>query len=129
MKTSIVDYLDDISKMDEHYVRFAEHYECWGFENVEASLGIMKSAMLEGGFQGMEELIGGPDRDWNAIETKCIGLGDPYCEVKFVPGEIDRLKDSLEKDSVVIERVYERLIDYILGFLLYEKPLMERPIL
>ena len=127
-RTSTVEYLDDTSKMDEHYLRFSEHYECWGFENVEASLGVMKSAMLAGSFQGMEKNIGGPERDWNAVETKCLGLGDPYCEVKFVPGEIDGLEDSLEKDSVVIERVYERLLDYVSGFLLYEKPLMERPI-
>ena len=129
LRTSTVEYLDDISKMDEHYLRFSEHYECWGFENVEASLGFMKSAMLAGSFQGMEKLLEGPEREWNAVETKCLGLGDPYCEVKFVPGKIDGLKDSLEKDNVVIERVYERLIDYILGFLLDEKPLMERSIL
>jgi hypothetical protein len=60
LRTSTVEYLDDISKMDEHYLRFHEHYECWGFKDVEASLGIMKSAMIAGSFQGMEELIGGP---------------------------------------------------------------------
>ena len=101
LRTSTVEYLDDISKMDEHYLRFYEHYECWGFQNVDASLGLMKSAMIAGSFQGMEELIGGPEREWNAVETKCLGLGDPYCEFKFVPGEIDELKDGLE--SLVVQ--------------------------
>jgi len=126
-RVSTVEYVDDISKTDEHYIRGYEHYECWGFENVGASLGLMKTAMMAGSFKGMEKLLGGLERDWNAVETKCIGLGDPYCEVKFVPGEIDELKDSLEKDSSVIERVHNRLMDHILGFLLHEKPLMERP--
>jgi len=127
LKIATVEYLDDVSKTDEHYLRFYEGYECWGFENVDASLGIMKPAMMAGSFKGMEELLGGPDRDWNAIETKCIGLGDPYCEVKFVPGEIEGLKDSLEKDSLVIERVNDRLMDYLMEFLLKDKPLMNRP--
>jgi predicted hydrocarbon binding protein/KaiC/GvpD/RAD55 family RecA-like ATPase len=127
LKVGTIEYLDDISKTDEHYLRFYEGYECWGFENVDASLGIMKPAMMAGSFKGMEELLGGPDRDWNAIETKCIGLGNPYCEVKFVPGEIEDLKDSLEKDSLVIERVNDRLMDHLMEFLLKDKPLMNRP--
>ena len=128
-RVSTVEYLDGISKTDEHYVRGYEHYECWGFENVGASIGLMKTAMMAGSFSGMEELVGGVERDWNAIETKCIGLGDPYCEVKFVPGEIDELRGSLEKDRSVIERVHDRLMEHILGFLLHGKPLMERPTL
>ena len=128
-RIATAEYLDGISKTDEHYVRGYEHYECWGFENVGASLGIMKTAMMAGSFKGMEELLGGPERDWNAVETKCIGLGDPYCEVKFVLGEIDELRGSLEKDSSIIERVHNRLMGHLLGFLLHRKPLMERPTL
>jgi predicted hydrocarbon binding protein/KaiC/GvpD/RAD55 family RecA-like ATPase len=128
-RIATAEYLDGISKTDEHYVRGYEHYECWGFENVGASLGIMKTAMMAGSFKGMEELLGGTERDWNAVETKCIGLGDPYCEVKFVPGETEELKGSLEKNSSVIERVHDRLMEHFLGFLLHKKPLMERPTL
>ena len=124
-----IEYLGGISKTDEHYFRLHEGYECWGFENIGTSLGVMKHAMMAGSFQGMEKLLGGPERDWNAVETKCIGLGDPYCEVKFVPGEIKELGDSLEKDGQVIERIHDRLMDHILGFLLHGKPLMERPTL
>ena len=126
-RVSTVEYLEDISKTDEHYVRGYEHYECWGFENIGASLGIMKTAMMAGSFKGMEEIFGGPERDWNAVETKCIGLGDPYCEFKFVPGKIDELRGFLEKDSSVINRVHDRLMEHIMGFLLHGKPLMERP--
>jgi len=127
LRIATVEYLDDVSKNDEHHLRFYESYECWGFENVDASLGIMKPAMMAGSFKGMEELLGGPDRDWNAIETKCIGLGDPYCEVKFVPGEIEDLEESLEKDSLVIERINDRLMDHLMEFLLQDKSLMNRP--
>ena len=67
------------------------------------------------------------EREWNAIETKCIGLGDPYCEFKLVPGEINELKTSLEKDSSVVERIHERLMERLMGFLLNEKPLVDRP--
>jgi predicted hydrocarbon binding protein/KaiC/GvpD/RAD55 family RecA-like ATPase len=122
-----IEYLGDISKTDEHTFRVHESYECWGLENVGTSLGIMKPAMMAGMFQGMEELIGGPERDWNAVETKCIGQGDPYCEFKLVPGEIEELRESLEKGSEIIERVHDRLVDHLLGFMLHGKPLMERP--
>jgi predicted hydrocarbon binding protein/KaiC/GvpD/RAD55 family RecA-like ATPase len=122
------EYLEGISKTDEHYVRGYEHYECWGFQNVGASLGIMKPAMMAGSFKGMEELAGEIERDWNVVETKCIGLGDPYCEFKIVPGEISELKNSLEAiDSTILERIHDRLIDQLMGFMLHGKPLWERP--
>jgi predicted hydrocarbon binding protein len=127
MRVSTVEYVDGISKTDEHYIRGYEHYECWGFENVGASLSLIKTALMAGSFKGMEKNIGGTERDWNAVETKCIGLGDPYCEVKFVPREIEDLGDYLEKDSSVIERIHDRLMNHLMGFLLHGKPLMERP--
>ena len=73
------------------------------------------------------ESLRGLERDWNVVETKCVGLGDPYCEFKFVPGEIDGLKDSLKKDSSVIERIHERLMHRLIGFLVEGNPLVERP--
>jgi predicted hydrocarbon binding protein/KaiC/GvpD/RAD55 family RecA-like ATPase len=127
-RIATMEYLDGISKKDEHYVRGYEHYECWGFENVGASLGIMKPAMMAGSFQGMEELAGELERDWNVVETKCIGLGDPYCEFKLVPGEIDELKSSLEAiDSTILERINDRLMDRLTGFMLHGTPLWDRP--
>jgi KaiC/GvpD/RAD55 family RecA-like ATPase/predicted hydrocarbon binding protein len=125
-RSGIIEYLEDVSKTDEHYVRIYENYDCWGLENVGAAIASYLPPLIAGFCKGMEYWQG-LDRDWNAIETKCIGLGDPYCEFKLVPGEIDGLKDSLGKDSSVIEKIYERLMERLMGFLLHGKPLVERP--
>jgi predicted hydrocarbon binding protein/archaellum biogenesis ATPase FlaH len=122
----IGEYLKDISKTDEHYVRVYESYECWGFANIGAAISSHFAPESAGGLMGFEGLKG-VERDWNAIETKCIGLGDPYCEFKFVPGEIDELKTSLQKDSSTIEKIHERLMNRLMGFLIDKKPLVERP--
>jgi predicted hydrocarbon binding protein len=128
LREGIVEYLEDISKTDEHYIRIYESSECWGFEGIGATMGFYLPATMAGGFKGFESWRG-VERDWNAIETKCIGLGDPYCEVKFVPGEIDELESSLVKDVSVIERIHERLMHQLMEFLLHGKPLLERPTL
>ena len=122
-RSGIVEYLEDVSKIDEHYVRVYENSDCCGFENVGATIASHLPPAMAGQLKGLEK----EERDWNAIETKCIGLGDPYCEFKLVPGEIDELKTSLEKDSSVVERIHERLMEHLVEFLLDEKPLVERP--
>jgi predicted hydrocarbon binding protein/KaiC/GvpD/RAD55 family RecA-like ATPase len=125
-RSGIIEYLEDISKTDEHYVRVYESFNCWGFENVGAAMASYLPAMMAGYWKGFERLKG-LERDWNAVETKCIGLGDPYCEIKLVPGEIDELEDSLEKDVSVLERIHDQLMHRLMGFLLHGKPLVERP--
>jgi predicted hydrocarbon binding protein/KaiC/GvpD/RAD55 family RecA-like ATPase len=125
-RTGIVEYLEDVSNTDEHYFRMYECSDCWGFENVGAAMASYLPPLI-GGFCKGFEYWKGLERDWNAVETKCIGLGDPYCEFKLVPGRIDELKDSLEKDVSVLERIHERLMDRLMGFLLEGKPLVERP--
>jgi len=122
-RSGISEYLEDVSKTDEHYVRVYENSDCWGLENIGATIASHIPPAEAGHLMGFEK--GG--RDWNAVETKCIGLGDPYCEFKLVPGEIDELNTTLEKDSSVVERIHERLIDRLMGFLLNGKPLVERP--
>ena len=122
-RSGVLEYLEDISKTDEHYFRVYENCDCVGFENIGAAIASHLPPMLAGNCKGLEK----DGREWNAIETKCIGLGDPYCEFKFVPGEIERLKASLEKDSSVIERIHERLMERLMGFLLEGKPLVNRP--
>jgi predicted hydrocarbon binding protein len=122
------EYLEDVSKTDEHYVRVYESSECWGFKDVGATMAFYLPPLIAGGIKGFGSLRG-PERDWNAVETKCIGLGDPYCEFKLLPGEIDELQDSLEKDISVIERIHERLMHHLMEFLLHGKPLLERPTL
>ena len=62
------------------------------------------------------------------VETKCIGTGSPYCEFRTVPVETGELKDVLESiESSVVEKVHDRLMGQLVGFLVDGKPLPERP--
>jgi predicted hydrocarbon binding protein len=122
-RSGTIKYLEDISKTDEHYFRVYESSDCWGFENIGTTMASHLPPHMAGQVKGFEE----DGRDWNAVETKCIGLGDPYCEFKLVPGEISELRSSLEKDASVVERIHERLIEHLMGFLLNKKPLVDRP--
>jgi len=123
----IPEYLEDASKTNEHYARGRESAACWGFDNVGATLQLGTLGTWAGNVMTFEK----EDRDWNIIETKCIGLGDPYCKLKVVPGGIDELKASLEAvDSTILERIHNRLIDRLMGFMLRGEPLWkERPTL
>jgi len=126
-RSGIIEYLEDASKTDEHYIRVHENYACCGFENVGAAIGSFYGvASAAGSVKGFEEWKG-LERDWNAVETKCIGLGDPYCEFKLMPGEINELRDTLEKDSAFVDKIQDRLMNRLMGFLLHGKPLVERP--
>jgi predicted hydrocarbon binding protein/KaiC/GvpD/RAD55 family RecA-like ATPase len=122
-RAGILEYLEDVSRTNEHYFRVYENCDCIGFENTGVPMASHLPPMLAGSCEGWEK----DAREWNAIETRCIGLGDPYCEFKLVPGEIDGLKASLEKDSSLVERIHERLMEQLMGFLLEGKPLVERP--
>jgi predicted hydrocarbon binding protein/KaiC/GvpD/RAD55 family RecA-like ATPase len=126
-RSGIMEYLEDRSKPDEHYFRVYESYACCGFENLGAPMAFNYLAgCIAGSAKGFESTKG-LERDWNAIETKCIGRGDPYCEFKLVPGMIAELRDTLEKDSTFVERIHDQLMQRLIGFLLYGKPLVERP--
>jgi len=122
-RSGIIEYIDDVSKTEEHYFRVYENSDCCGFENIGCTIASHIPPMLAGSFKGLEK----DGREWNAIETKCVGLGDPYCEFKFVPGEIEELESSLEKDIVVVEKIHKRLIDRLIDFLLNGKSLATRP--
>jgi predicted hydrocarbon binding protein len=116
-----IEYLEKLSKTDEHHIRIHENYECWGFENIGAPLALIRPAMLAAMLNNVSK------GDFNLIHTKCIGLGDPYCEHKIISGGIDELITSLEKDSNTVEKINDRLMNHIISFLVDEKPLMERP--
>lgn len=60
------------------------------------------------------------------MATRHNPFGDPYCEFKLVPGEIDELNTALKKDSSVVEMIHERLIERLMEFLLHGKPLIGR---
>jgi predicted hydrocarbon binding protein/KaiC/GvpD/RAD55 family RecA-like ATPase len=122
-RSGVLEYLEDVSKTDEHYFRVYENSDCVGFENI----GVTIASHIPPALAGYCKMLERDGREWNAIETKCLGLGDPYCEFKFVPGEIDGLKASLEKDISVVESIHERLIEHLMGFLLEGKPLVDRP--
>jgi predicted hydrocarbon binding protein/KaiC/GvpD/RAD55 family RecA-like ATPase len=125
-RIGVLEYLENLSKADEHYFRLYESSECQGFEDVGAAVASYLPPCLAGICRGWESLKG-LERDWNAVETKCIGLGDPYCEFKLVPGEIDGLDDSLQKDISIVQTIYDRLMQRLMGFLIEGKPLVERP--
>ena len=122
-RSGIIEYLQDVSGTDEHFIRIYENSDCLGLENVGTTLASHIPPMFAGCCISME--MG--KRDWNAVETKCVGSGDPYCEFKVVPGEIDDLSDSLEKDSSIVEHIHEQLIEHLIEFMVNEKPLTERP--
>lgn len=122
-RNGIVEYCEDLSKTDEHYVRIYESSDCSGFENVGAAVASHLPPYFASMCMVTEKMV----RDWNAVETKCVGLGDPYCEWKVVPGEIEELGNTLEKDILLVEGIYERLIERLMGFMLEGKPLFERP--
>jgi predicted hydrocarbon binding protein len=120
----IWEYLEGTSKKDEHYFRIYEYSDCWQFDNVGARLGFAGI----GGMAGILKALEKEKREWIVVETKCIGLGDPYCEFKMIPRETDELKSFLEAiDSSVVEKIHERLMAQLTGLLLHDKPLPDRP--
>jgi len=120
----IVDYMDDASRKDEHHIRVDEGYNCWGLENVGARLAFQDCGYIAGVLKGFEK----EERDWNVVETKCVGLGDPHCEAKLVPGEIPEMKGFLEGiDSSIVEKIHDRMMDQLVGFLAHGRPLVARP--
>ena len=125
-RVGIMEYIMDSSKTDEHIVRIYENFDCWGFENVGTTMAFHLPPFIAGMCKALESMKG-LERDWNAVETKCIGLGDPYCEFKLVPGDITELRSSLEKDSSVIERIHDKLMTSLMSFFLHGRPLVERP--
>ena len=80
-RCGIVEYLEDKSSTDEHYIRLYESYECCCFKNIGTTTASLIPPITAGTCMGLEA----EEREWNAIETKCIGLGDPYCE--FLAGK------------------------------------------
>jgi len=125
-RSCIPEYLADISKTDEHYIRAYENSDCCLFKNIGTPMALYLPSSVAGSVKGLETWRG-LNREWNAIETKCVGLGDPYCEIKIIPGEIYELKNSLEKDNIILEKIHEELMKRLMGFLLDGKPLLERP--
>ena len=124
-----MEYLVEISKTDEHHIRIYEGASCWGLENVGVSLCYEDSANLAG-FMKFFDKWRGRGREWNAVETMCIGKGSPYCEFKVAPRELDELEGYLTAmDGSKIEKITDRLMEHVKKFIVDQKPLGERPTL
>jgi predicted hydrocarbon binding protein/KaiC/GvpD/RAD55 family RecA-like ATPase len=119
-----IEYLDGFSSPDEHIFRIHECSDCWGLDSVGTSLASHLPPAMAGMLSGFERI----GKDWHAIETKCIGLGDPYCEIKITRGDFEDFEEALKKDIDAVERIHNRLMDRLMGFLLREEPLFpDRP--
>jgi predicted hydrocarbon binding protein/KaiC/GvpD/RAD55 family RecA-like ATPase len=124
MGMGVWEYSKELSSKDEHYFSAYESPICWPFNDVGARLGFHGLGSIAGMLKGLEK----NERDWNVVETKCLGKGAPYCEFKVVPGEKAELKDFLESiDSSVVEKIREHLIRQLIGFMVQGTPLPERP--
>jgi KaiC/GvpD/RAD55 family RecA-like ATPase/predicted hydrocarbon binding protein len=121
--SGIIEYQPEISKTDEHYFKILENSDCWGLNDVGTTIASHIPAAMAGTTSCMEF----EQRDWNAIETRCIGLGDSYCQVKMVPGEIPELDSLLEKSPQDTQRIVDKLLDHVCAYILENKPYPSRP--
>ena len=125
----IMEYLVEDSTTDEHYIRIHEGASCWGLDNVGVHVCYEDAANLAG-FMQFFDRWGGREREWNAVETICTGMGAPYCDFKVAPRELDELDASLTAmDCARLEVITDRLMDHVTGFIVDHKPLGERPTL
>ena len=121
--SGIIEYQPAISKPDEHYFKILENSDCWGLNDV----GTTTASHIPAAMAGVTSCFELENRDWNAIETRCIGSGDPHCEVKLVPGEIPELDMALEKSAEEIQRIIDKLLDYVSAYILENKAFPSRP--
>jgi predicted hydrocarbon binding protein/KaiC/GvpD/RAD55 family RecA-like ATPase len=121
-----MEYLDEISREDEHHIRKGESPISWGFPNVDASLCFHDAAEFAGAFTAIDR----EGRDWNTVEYACMGQGDPYCEIKVVPENSSEFQDFLRiVDATKLEQINEHIKESILDIVLRGNRLPERPTL
>ncbi|MHA1982894.1 MAG: V4R domain-containing protein [Candidatus Hodarchaeales archaeon] len=121
-----MEYLDEISRDDEHHIRKGESPISWGFPKVDASLCFHDAAEFAGIFTALDR----EGRDWNTVEYSCMGNGDPYCEIKVVPEKSSEFQNFLKMvDATKLEKINEHFKDRILDIVLRGKRLPERPTL
>jgi len=122
-RSGAIQFLSEKSSKDEYHYRIDDCSDCWGFDGVGVTMASHLPPSMAGQLMAFEE----NDRVWTAVETKCIGLGDPYCEVKLTPGESGELEASLVKDAVAIERIHECLTQQFVAGLIHEQTQVNRP--
>jgi predicted hydrocarbon binding protein len=128
-RVGITEYLTEQSNPDEHYLRIHEADTTWGLNDIGTRLCFNQPPILA----GLAEFVDknkGSGRDWNAVETKCVGEGAPYCEFKIVPRPLDEVKEYLTAiDSSIVENISNRLMGHVKQFVNDQIPLGERVIL
>jgi len=120
------EYLDEISRDDEHHFRKREDAVSWGFPNVGGALCF--HAVAE--FAGVLSFFDRQGRDWDGVEYMCIGRGDPYCQLKITPKKFPEFQEFLGGfDVAKLEKINEHILGQILSLTLYGKTLPGRPTL
>jgi predicted hydrocarbon binding protein/KaiC/GvpD/RAD55 family RecA-like ATPase len=121
-----IEYLNEISRDDEHHFRKTESAGVWGFPNVGAAICFHETAEFAG-------LFGAFDRqgwDWDGVEYMCIGRGDPYCQLKISPEKSPEFQEFLRGfDSSILEKINEHIMGRILSLVLHGETFPSRPTL
>jgi predicted hydrocarbon binding protein len=75
-------YCPQLSRTNEHHFQVYGNSACWGLEKIGSLVGFMQL----GGVAGIIKAFEKSGSDWNAVETRCIGCGDPCCEFVLTTG-------------------------------------------
>jgi predicted hydrocarbon binding protein len=116
-------YCAEQSQENEHHFTVYGNASCWGLEAVGTSVGAVQLGALAGVIKALER----GKRDWNVFESRCIGRGDPCCEVAVSArghAEADRSFHSLS--PVLVAKVRGRLLDHFCDYLVGGHALAER---
>jgi predicted hydrocarbon binding protein len=121
-----MEYLDKISRDDEHHFRKTEGAGCWGFPNVGAAICFHEAAELAGPIASFDR----QGLDWDCVEYMCIGRGDPYCQLKVTPEKSREFQEFIGGfDSSKLEKINEHIMGRILSLVLHGETLPRRPTL
>ncbi|MHA2037873.1 MAG: ATPase domain-containing protein [Promethearchaeota archaeon] len=122
----VMEYLDKISRDDEHHFRKTEGAGCWGFPNVGAAICFHEAAELAGPIASFDR----QGLDWDCVEYMCIGRGDPYCQLKVTPEKSREFQEFIGGfDSSKLEKINEHIMGRILSLVLHGETLPRRPTL
>ena len=121
-----VEYLDEISRDDEHHFRKSEGAGTWGFPNVGAALCFHEAGEIAGLFNYFDSR----GWDWDGVEYICISRGDPYCQLKITSRKSPELQEFLRGfDAAKIEKINEHIMGRILSLVHHGEALPKRPTL
>jgi predicted hydrocarbon binding protein/KaiC/GvpD/RAD55 family RecA-like ATPase len=118
-----ISYQAEASRESEHVFRVDESSDCYLLPGVSAALATHLPPSMAGQICAMER----KRRDWNAIETKCIGRGDSYCEISLSPGRMDDPAALIGKDVDTLERINDQLLQLMAGLITGEAEEPTRP--